>query len=73
MVKMKKETIQVEGMSCGHCVSAVEGGVGELQGVSNVKVNLDTGAVDVEYDPEVTSRKDIDEAIDDQGYDVVSA
>ncbi|MDZ5782717.1 copper chaperone CopZ [Marinococcus luteus] len=70
---MKKETIQVEGMSCGHCVSAVEGSVGELQGVSNVKVNLDTGVVDVEYDPEVTSRKDIDEAIDDQGYDVVSA
>ena len=31
-------------MSCGHCVKAVEGNVGELTGVSNVEVRLDTGA-----------------------------
>ena len=27
-------------MSCDHCVKAVEGSVGELNGVSAVKVNL---------------------------------
>ena len=37
---MEKVTLNVKGMSCGHCVKAVEGSVGELNGVSNVKVNL---------------------------------
>ena len=30
-----KELLKVEGMSCGHCVKAVEDNVGELTGVSN--------------------------------------
>ena len=38
---MEKVTLSVEGMSCGHCVKAVEGSVGKLQGVSDVKVNLE--------------------------------
>ncbi|MFZ4454132.1 copper chaperone CopZ [Salibacterium aidingense] len=67
---MTAETLNVKGMSCGHCVQAVEGSVGGLRGVSNVKVHLDQGKVDVEYDKEVTSHEDIVEAIDDQGYDV---
>ncbi|MGY4688328.1 copper chaperone CopZ [Salibacterium sp. K-3] len=67
---MTTETLNVKGMSCAHCVQAVEGSVGELEGVSRVQVNLDQGNVDVEYDKNVTSHEDIVEAIDDQGYDV---
>jgi copper chaperone len=30
---MEQTTLKVEGMSCGHCVKAVESSVGELAGV----------------------------------------
>ena len=38
---MEKVTLNVEGMSCGHCVKAVESSVGDLNGVSSVKVDLE--------------------------------
>lgn len=67
---MEKVTLNVQGMSCGHCVNSIEGSVGELNGVSKVKVHLENGTVDVEFnDKEVTLEK-IKETIDDQGYDV---
>jgi copper chaperone len=68
---MEKTTLKVEGMSCGHCVKAIESHVGELDGVSLVKVNLDEGKVDVEYDNSKVNLDKIKETIDDQGYDVV--
>lgn len=67
---MVKETLKVSGMSCGHCVSSIEGSVGELDGVSNVKVRLEEGLVDVEFDSSTVSLETIKETIDDQGYDV---
>lgn len=57
-------------MSCGHCVKAVEGSVGELQGVSSVKVNLEDGTVAVDYNSDEVTIDTIKETIDDQGYDV---
>lgn len=65
------ETLKVEGMSCAHCVNAVESSVGELQGVSSVKVDLENGKVDVNFDDSKTSLGAIKETIEDQGYDVV--
>lgn len=68
---MEKVTLNVTGMSCGHCVKAVEGSVGALEGVNSVKVNLDAATVDVEYNNETVTLDKIKETIDDQGYDVV--
>jgi copper chaperone len=68
---MEKVTLNVEGMSCGHCVKAIEGSVGELKGVSTVKVHLDTAKVDIEYKSDEVTLDTIKETIDDQGYDVV--
>jgi copper chaperone len=65
------ETLKVQGMSCSHCVNAVESSVGELQGVSSVKVNLEQGEVTVAYDNSKTSLNEIQETIEDQGYEVV--
>lgn len=63
-------TLQVQGMSCGHCVNAVEGSVGKLDGVEQVKVHLETGKVDVSFNDEKVTVEKIKETIDDQGYDV---
>ena len=68
---MDQVTLQVQGMSCGHCVNAVESNVGKLDGVEQVKVNLESGKVDVSYDEGKVTVEKIKETIDDQGYDVV--
>ena len=67
---MEKVTLNVQGMSCGHCVKAVEGSVGALKGVNTVKVELKGSTVDVEYDNQEITLDKIKETIDDQGYDV---
>lgn len=67
---MEKVTLQVSGMSCGHCVNAIEGSVGKLSGVHNVNVNLAKGTVEVEFEPGVVTLEAIKEEIDDQGYEV---
>lgn len=65
-----KETLNVAGMSCNHCVKAIETSIGELDGVSTVSVNLDQGDVTVEFEAAKTSLAQIKETIEDQGYDV---
>jgi copper chaperone len=36
-------TIKIKGMSCVHCVAAVSQALGRLEGIKNVKVDLDKG------------------------------
>ena len=67
---MQNITLQVQGMSCGHCVKAVESSVGALAGVNEVNVNLAEGLVEVAFDEAQVSIDQIKETIDDQGYDV---
>lgn len=64
-------TLNVQGMSCGHCVSSVESSVGKLDGVNEVKVHLESGKVDVSFEEDKVSLDVIKETIDDQGYDIV--
>jgi copper chaperone len=68
---METVTLKVEGMSCNHCVNAIEGSVGKLQGVENVKVSLDKGTVEVSYDASKVKKAEMKNTIEDQGYDVV--
>ena len=65
-----KEILKVEGMSCGHCVNSIETSVGELTGVSAVKVDLGSKEVSVEFD-NAARLAQIKETIEDQGYDLV--
>lgn len=67
---MPKETtaINVEGMSCSHCVNSVKESVGALNGVDSVMVDLAAKRVIVEYDPDKVSLDTIKGIIEDQGY-----
>ncbi len=67
---MEQVTLNVRGMSCGHCVNSIEGEVGRMDGVQFVKVHLDQGKVDVTFDSNKLSLEEIKSAIEDQGYDV---
>ncbi len=67
---MQNVTLNVQGMSCGHCVSSVEKSVGALNGVEQVNVNLADGLVDVAFNEAQVTLEQIKETIDDQGYEV---
>ncbi|MBW1870294.1 MAG: heavy-metal-associated domain-containing protein [Deltaproteobacteria bacterium] len=36
-------TVKIKGMSCNHCVMAVTKALGEIDGTTDVKVDLDKG------------------------------
>lgn len=57
-------------MTCGHCKMSVEGALNELEGVSNVEVDLATGKVTVTYDESKVTLEAMQEAVEEQGYDV---
>ena len=57
-------------MSCGHCVKAIENGIGELNGVEIIDVNLEQGLVDVTFDNSRVTSTNIKEAIEEEGYTV---
>jgi copper chaperone len=65
---MNTVTLNVEGMSCGHCISAVEGALKGLEAVG--KVDLENKTVQVEFDEGKVSLDSIKNAIEDQGYEV---
>ncbi|ATO48882.1 copper chaperone CopZ [Brevibacillus laterosporus] len=67
---MENVVLQVQGMSCNHCVQAIEKAVGSLAGVASVKVRLSEAEVDVAFDSAKITVEAIKETIDDQGYDV---
>jgi copper ion binding protein len=62
----------VEGMTCEHCVSAVSTEVGRIPGVTGVDVDLAAGSVTVTSEA-VLDDAAVREAIDEAGYEVVSA
>ncbi|AWB43190.1 copper resistance protein CopZ [Paenibacillus sp. CAA11] len=66
---MQNVKLQVEGMSCNHCVKAVEGALEEVGAAG--KVDLAAKTVDVTYDESKLNLDAIKAAIEDQGYDVV--
>lgn len=68
---MKRIIINVEGMSCSHCVNAVTKAVRNLDGVSEVQVNLESKTATVDYDSDKITLEAIKAAIEEEGYDVV--
>ena len=62
--------LNVEGMSCQHCVHAVKGAVAALTGVDKVEVSLEKKRATVDFDPGVTNLQAIKTAIEEQGYSV---
>lgn len=56
-------------MTCAACVNSVEGILRNLPGVKKAVVALATSLGEVEYDPSITSKDDIINAIEDAGFE----
>ncbi|MEV3973279.1 cation transporter [Streptomyces sp. NPDC050698] len=66
---MPATTYAVSGMSCGHCKATLTKVIGELDGVSGVEVDLDTGHVTVTGTAEPDDAL-IAEVVDEAGYEL---
>lgn len=66
---MKNITLQVEGMSCQHCVNSIEGALKEIG--AKGKVDLKKNIVEVSFDENQIAIERIKETIEDQGYNMV--
>jgi copper chaperone CopZ len=65
---MEQLTMNISGMTCGHCVGAVTQALTELDGVQVEQVRV--GSARVAYDPGRTSPDQMAQAIEDAGYEV---
>jgi copper chaperone len=65
---MVKTELAIEGMSCGHCVSAVTRALEEVDGVSSAVVDLAGGRAEVFYDAGRVSSAALLEAVAGEGY-----
>ncbi|RDW73072.1 p-type ATPase-like protein [Coleophoma cylindrospora] len=61
-------TVAIEGMTCGACTSAVEGGFKDLAGLKSFSISLLAERAIVEHDSSVLSAEKIAEIIEDRGF-----
>ena len=70
---MAQEKFDVGGMTCSACQAHVEKAVCELDGVTDVSVNLLSGSMQVTYDEAALTDEDICNAVDRAGYSAAPA
>ncbi|MDF1880064.1 heavy-metal-associated domain-containing protein [Sulfurimonas sp. MAG313] len=65
---IKKETINVDGMTCLGCEVTLEKSISKIKGIASVKASSSQNNVLIEYDKTKTDRKAIIKAIQGSGY-----
>ena len=68
---IKKHTIKITGMTCAACAARIEKGLSQLEGLSNVNLNLANESAAVEYDDAYITLTEIETAIEKLGYGVL--
>ncbi|KAI1815532.1 heavy metal translocatin [Poronia punctata] len=61
-------TVAVEGMTCGACTSAVEGGFADVTGVRHFSISLLSERAVIEHDASLLPTEKIIEIIEDRGF-----
>jgi copper chaperone len=69
---MSETTYTVTGMTCGHCVASVTEEISEIGGVTDVAVDLPTGAVTVNSTTPADA-EDVRAAVEEAGYRLAAA
>lgn len=65
---MTETKINIDGMSCQHCVMRIKKAVEELPGVGELSVEI--GQAKVSFDESKVGRKNIEDAIVKAGYKI---
>jgi copper chaperone CopZ len=69
---MQTTTLKISGMTCGGCVAAVQRVLHALDGVEKAELSLADSTATVQYEPSRVKPADLQAAIEDAGYEVVS-
>ena len=69
---MAKTTLEINGMSCQHCVQTVTDALTALEGVQRAKVNLRKGEAVVHFDASRATTANLTEAITEAGFEAVA-
>jgi len=67
----KKETYQVEGMSCAVCAQNVESILSSLKGVRAANVNFASASVLIDFDEKHISEEDFEKSVESIGYKLI--
>jgi copper chaperone len=70
---MKTTRLKVSGMTCDHCVQAVEKALKNRNGVRSASVNLDSGTAEVEYEEREVVPEQMIAVIEEEGYSAALA
>jgi copper chaperone len=65
---METIRLNVTGMTCGHCKSAVQNALARQPGVRAATVDLERGTAQVEYDPSAVTPTQLTAAVAEEGY-----
>ena len=68
---MERVTLELSGMTCGHCVARVTKALQGMEGVQVEKVAINRVTLDI--DPRHTTPEAVAQALDGVGYPVVAA
>jgi copper chaperone len=67
---MKKITLEVNGMTCDHCVQTIKGTLNKIIGLNLIEINLDKSQVKVEFNENQTNSKILSGEIVALGFEV---
>jgi copper chaperone len=65
---VESRSIEVSGMSCEHCATAVRAEIGKLPGVTGVNVDVAAGTVQISGSP-LPGDAALREAVEEAGYE----
>ena len=68
---METKVWNVEGMTCMHCVKAIQTSVGALNGIEKVEVSLPNKNVSITLNPDLVKDSEIISVIEEEGYKVL--
>ena len=68
---MANQMLNVEGMTCDHCVQTIKEAVNNLVGISRIEVDLENKQVAVEYDKALVKLDSITDKIVEIGFEVI--
>lgn len=69
---MAEIVLKIKGMSCQHCVVSISKALKNLKGVKDVKVSLEKGSAEVNYDDKLVTISQMKDAVVDAGYTVIN-
>lgn len=67
---MEQLLIKVDNISCQHCVKSIHDAVSGIVGVKEVKVDLKTKLVQINFDEKFINQYILIEKIEDQGFNI---